>query len=235
MSDASWVAGRAPVAPVAGRSGASSQNDDRMWPGQDRRLHIVHGSVRISFPLVELQKQVSCRAPVRTFVTHRKKREAEPTPALQRYCENGTPLNFVRAVRGTDGHTEGTTSAEHVQIFAMQCEGIVCLLDQGAGQRRQRHLRKMETHQGQTPSFFGSSRRKQLPPTPPEMMLRRTLGVILNGTGRSDQVVGPPIGTGPSALMKYMHFRRCQEHIGHKLLGASLDQPLDCQQTQRMN
>ena len=31
---------------------------------------------------------------------------------LERQCENGTLLNFVRAVRGTDGHTEGTTSAE---------------------------------------------------------------------------------------------------------------------------
>ena len=89
----------------------------------------------------------------------------------------------------------------------------------------------MENHQGQTPSFLESLRTQSGAANTPETMLRRTLvGVILNDTGLSDQVVGPPIGTGPSALMKDMHFRGQQEHIGHKLLGASLDQLLDCQQ-----
>ena len=121
MSDASWAAGRAPVAPVAGRSAASLPCDEGMLLGQDRRLYVVHGSVRISFLLMEHKKQRVLSRAAENF------RDAPDearggADSLERQCENGTPLNFVRAVRGTDGHTKGTTSAEHVQSFAMQCE-----------------------------------------------------------------------------------------------------------------
>ena len=113
--------------------------------------------------------------------------------SLERQCENGTPLNFVRAVRGTDGHTEGTTSRTCPELRAPVGEIRVHV-----GPRSPTTAPEALETNGKPPGTDSELPRvlatQTVTANTPEKMLRRTLvGVTLNDTGRSDQVVEPLI------------------------------------------